>query len=340
MSTPPRRARFARAGLAALTLALATLTWGAPAQAQTPGACGTATVAVHDQVAYRTAHAVYEDELSSLEVTQDAARIAQSADLIRAVADDDAPAALAAVTRLVYTPLWHIVRLRVIARSGLVLADVGGPDVLAPVSGQLFSGQRLVGSFVMSVQDDVGYRKLVTGIAGDPIELYRDGLPLVGSWVDPPSSPPPSGRLIIDGRRYHVDAYDLDAFPTGTLQAAVLVRQPPSALAQQTCSAVALSAVAGIVTRIAAQFGPQSLNPLPEHTFLYVRTALPFIEGPLFILSPTGVELAGTNELAGSTAPPPPTLPSSGSVVYDGQSWLVFSFAPDPQLTVYVLQPT
>jgi hypothetical protein len=340
VSDAPCGRRLARAQLAAATLALVALVGSAPAQAQTPAPCGPATIPVRDEVAYRTAHAIYQDELASLEVTQDSTRVAQSSDLIRAVADDDAPAALAAVTRLVYTPLWHIVRLRVLTRSGRVLADVGGPDVLAPVSGGLFSGSQLVGSFVLSVQDDVGYQKLVTGIAGVPVELYAQGAPLVGSWVDPPSSPPPSGPLIIDGRHYHVSAYDLTAFPTGTLRAAVLVRTPPAAAAAQSCPAVALSAVAGIVTRISVQFGPDSLNPLPEHTFLYVKTALPFVYGPIFILSPDGAELAGTNELPGSTDPAPAALPTSGPTLYNGRNWLVFSFSPDPQLTVYVLQPT
>ena len=41
--------------------------------------------------------------------------------------------------RIVYHPFWHIVRLRVLDASGRVLADFGGPDVIAPVSGTLRS---------------------------------------------------------------------------------------------------------------------------------------------------------------------------------------------------------
>ena len=333
--------RLARASLALAVLTLASISTPAGAQAQgAPGACGSNTVVVNDAVAYRTAAKIYADERASAEVTQDSDHIDQSPDLLRAVADDDAPAALAAVTRLVYTPLWHIVRLRVVTRSGRVLADVGGPDILAPVSGELFWDGRLVGSFVMSVQDDVGYRKLVTTIAGVPIEIYSHGAPLLGSWPDPPPSPPPSGATSIDGRAYHVRTYDLTAFPSGTLQASVLVRAPSAALTQLSCPAVRLAALGATVRRIALQFGPHSLNPLPEHTFLFLRTALPFIDGPMFILSPSGTELAGTDELSASPMPAPPTVfPVSGPVSYDGSSWLVFSFTPDPGLIVYLLAP-
>ena len=96
-------------------------------------------------------------------------------DLLAAVASHDGAGALEAVTRLVFHPHWHIVRLRVLDVAGHVLADVGGPYVIAPVAGVLRSGGRVAGSFVMSVQDDVGVTKLETRFVGDPIAIYVGG---------------------------------------------------------------------------------------------------------------------------------------------------------------------
>ena len=62
------------------------------------------------------------------EVSADLSRDRGAADLSTAVAAGDTPpAALAAVTRIVYHRHWHIVRLRVLDRAGRLLADVGGP---------------------------------------------------------------------------------------------------------------------------------------------------------------------------------------------------------------------
>ena len=73
---------------------------------------------------------------------------------------------------IVYTPHWHIVRLRVM-QGTRVLADVGGPYVIAPVTGTLEQHGRTLGRYVMSVQDDTGYVKLVSRFIGVPVELYR-----------------------------------------------------------------------------------------------------------------------------------------------------------------------
>ena len=45
---------------------------------------------------------------------------------------------------------------------GLDRVPVSGPYVIAPVTGSLRSGGKVIGSFVMSVQDDVGFTKLET----------------------------------------------------------------------------------------------------------------------------------------------------------------------------------
>ena len=91
--------------------------------------------------------------------------------------------------RCVYKPHWHIVRLRV-ERGGHVLADVGGPHVTAPVSGMLRAHGRTLGRYVMSVQDDLGYVKLVTRFIGAPIDLYQTRLVRDGH-----AAPGPAGAV-------------------------------------------------------------------------------------------------------------------------------------------------
>ena len=64
----------------------------------------------------------------------------------------------------------HIVRLRV-SRGSTLLADVGGPYILAPVGGMLRSHGHAIGHYELSVQDDLGYVKLETRFIGAPLVL-------------------------------------------------------------------------------------------------------------------------------------------------------------------------
>ena len=109
-------------------------------------------------------------------------------------------AILAAVHSIVYTPHWHIVRLRVF-KAGHVIADVGGPYVIAPVTGVLRQHGRTVGRYVMSVQDDLGYIKLVSRFIGVPVDFYR-GRSFVMGTLRPA---PPTSEFRSD-RRWRVGA--------------------------------------------------------------------------------------------------------------------------------------
>ena len=81
--------------------------------------------------------------------------------LLRAVAAANRRATRAAIEALLHQ---HIVRLRVSA-GGRLLSDVGGPFVLAPVAPRCACG-RAIGSFVLSIQDDEGYKRLAKRLAG------------------------------------------------------------------------------------------------------------------------------------------------------------------------------
>jgi hypothetical protein len=238
---------------------------------------------------------------------------------------------------LVYTPVWHIVRLRVFSPSGQLLADVGGPDVLAPVSGQVTYEGKLVGSFVMSVQDDRGYKKLVGHIADVPIEEYLRGKPLMGTLAHPPSQPPASGPLTLGRIHYSVDAYSVDAFPTGSLQIALLVPVPSSAQSAMSCQELRLQTNAGIVERVATGLTLSGHDILGNQR-LFVLQAYVYTHLPVFMFKGTH-EAFGTNRLNGVTAPAPPTLSKGGEVRYDGSSWLVAALRPYPPDWIYVLEP-
>src|ERR1017187_8726243 len=149
--------------------------------------CGPATAATIASVDDSVAQRIYVGELSGTKVGGDIAHVTGSAELLTGLASADQREVGAAVHTLVYMPRWHIVRLRVL-QHGRVMADVGGPDIIAPISGTLRLKGRTVGSFVMSVQDDVGYVKLVSRFIGVPIDLYRNGSFLMGTLQPPPAT--------------------------------------------------------------------------------------------------------------------------------------------------------
>src|SRR6185437_6937128 len=126
------------------------------------------------------------------------------APLLRALTARDLAATHRAVAKLVYHPRWHIVRLRVIDRAGRVLADVGGPYVIAPVTGLLRVGARVLGSYVMSVQDDVGFTKLELHAEGNPIAVYYRGARVAEAGGRLPARPPAGPALTLRGISYAV----------------------------------------------------------------------------------------------------------------------------------------
>ena len=311
----------------------------AAAPPSTGPACGAATAGVIYALDDAVVHKIYNDELHSAEVKSDLADITSSTTLAEAVALGNQNAVRAATHAIVYTPHWHIVRLRVLTSSGTILADVGGPDILAPLTGQITYKGSVVGSFVMSVQDDLGYTKLVAAIAGVPIELYlQSDKPLMGSVKHPPSSPPPAGPLTLGRVDYTVDAYTLESFPQGELHVAVLIPAPSTTLSAMSCPEVRMTAVAAVVEHVAIGLTNSGFSFL-DHTGLFIDQASGYARSPIFVLDGKQ-EIAGTNNLSGGGPSPPRDLPDSGQVTYEGTQWLVQSFERYPPDRVYVLQPT
>lgn len=286
--------------------------------------CGPASSATIAGVDDFVAHRIYAAELSGKEVRADIARITGSAELLAALESSNPRAVYAAVHTIVYTPYWHIVRLRVL-QHGHVLADVGGPYIIAPISGTLRFKGRTVGSFVMSVQDDLGYVKLVSRFIGVPIDLYRAGTFVMGTLKPPPASVSNGETVTVGGSKYQADVFNTAAFPTGTLKVALFVPAPASALAARSCASVRLAAWGDIAHHIAARFTPLSAH---YQDFLDV---LQGASGGLVLVRSGSVRLAGAG---------PARVPDQGTVKYRGRTWAVFSWEAIPPARIYFLTPT
>jgi hypothetical protein len=168
--------------------------------------------------------------------------------LANAVAADDLTAVQREVLVLVYNGQ-HIVRLRVL-RNGQLLDDYGGPLVLAPVSGSLTVNGRVVGTFVMSLQDDAGYQKLVERLVGADTVMTYQGQTIVSDIALGGAPLPDQGTVVVGGVPYLATSFRVSHFPSGELNVTMLVPRPQSSLASRSCAQVAAGVLAGVAQRI------------------------------------------------------------------------------------------
>jgi hypothetical protein len=298
---------------------------GTTAQASSAG-CGRAAPEVLARTVGAVAAQIYAGEVASSETIKDRRQVENYAPLLRALAKDDKAAVKRAVTSLVYSHT-HIVRLRVI-RGSTVMADVGGPYILAPLTGTLRLHGRTVGRYVLSVQDDVGYVKIETRFIGAPLVLRMGSknVPVEGLLAPGPASIPEHGPVTYRHVAYQAYSFDASAFPNGPLRISVLVSLP-AALSRESCAVIRDSELAVVARRVAGQF---SLTPANFQT--YVNLVRTDTGGFLYVR-------AGSRQLAGSTRPGPARLPISGSVRYRGVSYDVHSFrAPSSVGTVRIYE--
>ena len=158
-------------------------------------------------------------------------RAQQDSALLAAVAARNPVAARQAVVGLVYDHS-HIVRLRVLAAGGHLLADVGGPYVLAPVRAPLRLHGRRIGELVLSIQDDEGYLRLARRLVGLDVLMYMSSSThptLVKNSLGPdPGTVPASGTYDYRGHTFRVFTLDARSFPSGPLRILVLIPIPYS----------------------------------------------------------------------------------------------------------------
>lgn len=291
-----------------------------------PGpACGTAAAATLARTAGMAAGRIYAGELASAEVFSDRRQVETYEPLLRALAEGNRVAVGEAVTSLVFSHT-HVVRLRV-SSGGRVLADVGGPLILAPVSGTLRRGGRTLGHYVLSVQDDLGYVKLETRFIGVPV-LLREGshtLPVAGALSSAPARIPDVGPVTLFGAPHEAFSFAATAFPSGALRISLLVPVPAS-LARASCAGIRVAELGDIARHVASRF------TLSQSDFAsFIKATEPLTGGLLYIRK-------GSRQLAGSDRGPR-SIPDHGVVSYRGATYGVFSFtAPTPAGSVRIFQ--
>jgi hypothetical protein len=275
--------------------------------------CGTAATSTVAQAVGEVAQRIYASEVSSSEVRADRRQVEGDGPLLAALAAGERVGVAEAVRRLVYSGT-HIVRLRV-SSGGVLLSDIGGPYILAPVSGPLRTGGRTVGHYVLSVQDDLGYVKLEKRFIGLPLML-REGaraVPLEGVIRLGSAFVPAHGLLRYAGRSYQTISFAARAFLGGPLRITVLV--PVAHASSASCAVVRVEELARIGRTVWKR-----VNVIGASASAY----------PILLRGLTGALAyvrAGTHQLSGSTTPGPPRIPNSGELSYGRVKYLVSSFA-------------
>jgi hypothetical protein len=134
-------------------------------------------------------------------------RIARDRALLAALSTGNETALRAAALRQLFDPGKHVVRLSVV-RRGQTLTNVGGAFVVAPATLELRarSGAAL-GLLEASMQDVIGYVKLVHRLTGAQIVVRGDPGHVESSFANPPAALPASGATAVDGHQYVVRSF-------------------------------------------------------------------------------------------------------------------------------------
>jgi hypothetical protein len=299
--------------------------------ATTPPATGTPVCPSGAEVLANTAGSVaeriYASEVRSSETAADKRQIESNAALLSAVQSGEHAAIHAAVHTLVYSHT-HIVRLRV-SRGSELLEDEGGPYILAPIGGRLRLHGKEVGHFVFSVQDDLGYVKLVTRFIGAPLVLRTDSgnVPIEGLLSPGPASIPDRGPVEYRGASYQAYSFKAEAYPSGRLRVSLLL---PLARSLQTssCDEIKAAELGVVAQRISRRFALSSSTFAP-----YIRLVHTMTHALVYVRK-------GSRTLAGSTHATPAKLPSAGALRWHGVDYEVSSFAAHTsagQARIYVL---
>jgi hypothetical protein len=129
---------------------------------------------------------------------------AKTRTFVRAIAAGDPVALRSAIIGFFRDSRFHIVRVRA-WKGNRLIGDVGGPYVISPATARIPG----VGRFMLSVQDDTGYIKLMHRFTGADVVLRLNGRIVPGSQLGPGPK--------------NVYRFAAPAFPTGRLQVSLLV---------------------------------------------------------------------------------------------------------------------
>lgn len=290
-------------------------------------ACSSATGETLAAVDGNVAERIYRDELKGTQTIADRRQVEEYGPLLAALSEGKRSAVRVAVSSLVYSHT-HIVRLRV-SQGGSLLADVGGPYIIAPVGGNLYLQGRLVGRYLLSVQDDLGFVGLEKRLIGMPLvlDVNHARIPLSGTVEIHPVTLPARGPVLVRRVTYQAYGFDAKAYPSGTLHITVLI--PPQHASARSCAAVEVAEYGRVTQRIWSRF---VIDKAPLSGFVG------------FAQSHTGASIyvkAGSRLIAGSTRTAPARLPHSGAIILHGRPYGVSSFAASStgRLRVYELIP-
>ena len=103
--------------------------------------------------------------------------------------------------------------------------------------------------------------------------------------------------------------------------------------------AVKLATESTIVTNVATGLAFSGYN-IDSNLGLFIQQAYGYAHVPVFVFADQ-VEVAGTDDLPGTTVPSAPSSlsPDTKLVSYDGSKWLVRALRPFPPDWIYVLAP-
>ncbi|MHB8532620.1 MAG: hypothetical protein ACYDC2_07855, partial [Solirubrobacteraceae bacterium] len=297
-----------------------------PAAAGGPSgaACGSATPATVAAADGSVARGIYAGELHSSETVADRRQIESFGPLLSALRSGGNGAVESAVHELVYSGT-HIVRLRV-SRGSRLLADIGGPYILAPVTGSLRSGGRTIAHFSFSVQDDAGYIKLVSRFVGIPVVLRtpKGQPPIEGQPSGAPRKIPDRGPVTFHGATFEAYSFTVNAYPQGTLRVSLL-SPPRTGLSGSSCGQVRATEMGRVAAHVARRF-----NSLTTELATYAGLVHALTGARVIIKAGGHTYLAG-----GSTVPR--RLPSSGKVTIGGRPYYVAAVGLPGGAREYVL---
>jgi hypothetical protein len=169
---------------------------------------------------------IYSDEQSGSATLAVVRAFERSRAFQQAVATDDPLAARATIVAFFETTM-HVVRVRATLGEKLV-ADVGGPHVLAPIRGDVRDKSgRIVGHFLLSVQDDLGYTILTHRFTGAQVLLRQGSQQIVGNLTPGPAQIPIRGNVLYHGVHYQAYSFTAQAFPSGELRVSLLIPPVP-----------------------------------------------------------------------------------------------------------------
>jgi hypothetical protein len=177
--------------------------------------------------ALANARHVYANEVNGGRVHTDTRLVEGDQALLEDLARNDFSAAVAEARHEMFSNASaHITRVSVIRQGRQVVNAVwneNGTFVVAPRERAIALRGRSLGHLLVSVQDVVGYVKLVHKFTGDQVVVRGSSGQVRTSLSAARQAPlPRSGSLTIAGRRYRVGSFDVGGWPGETLSVYVL----------------------------------------------------------------------------------------------------------------------